>query len=236
VVKVIESRRTGAERPFVMPASCPECGSDVVRSEGEAAHRCLGLACPAQLKEHIRHFASRGGMDIEGLGEKIVGQLVDARLIGDPADLYRLTPASLLTLERMAEKSAANLLDALERSKHPPLEKLIFALGIRHVGEHMARVLARRFPSIEALSLATIDELLPIRDVGPEAAAGIVRFFAQPANREVLRKLREAGVEPIAAPPPGTRPLSGKSFVFTGALDRLTRGGLGPASRRSEGP
>lgn len=224
VVKVIVSRRTGAERPFVMPASCPECGSDVVRSAGEAAHRCLGLACPAQLKEHIRHFASRGGMDIEGLGEKLVGQLVDAQLIADPADLYRLTPTSLLTLERMAEKSAAKLLDALERSKHPPLEKLIYALGIRHVGEHMARVLARRFPSLEALSLAQVDELLAIRDVGPEAAAGIWRFFAQPANREVLRKLREAGVEPLAASLPGTRPLSGKSFVFTGALDRLTRG------------
>lgn len=223
VVKVIESRRTGVERLFVMPATCPECGSEVVRLQGEAAHRCLGLACPAQLKEHIRHFASRGGMDIEGLGEKLVGQLVDARLIRDPADLYALTEPSLLTLERMAEKSAANLLAALNRSKHPPLEKLIFALGIRHVGEHLSRVLAGHFDSLEALSTAPLETLLAIRDVGPEAAAGIERFFAQPANRDVLKKLREAGVAPGVTRPAAEAPLRGKSFVFTGALARMTR-------------
>jgi len=223
VVKVIESRRTGAERPFVMPATCPECGSEVVRLQGEVAHRCLGLACPAQLKEHIRHFASRGGMDIEGLGEKLVGQLVDARLIRDPADLYALTEPSLLTLERMQKKSAANLLAALNRSKHPPLEKLIFALGIRHVGEHLSRVLAGHFDSLEALSTAPLETLLAIRDVGPEAAAGIERFFAQPANRDVLKKLREAGVAPGVTRPAAEAPLRGKSFVFTGALARMTR-------------
>ncbi|HOD29653.1 MAG TPA: NAD-dependent DNA ligase LigA [Syntrophales bacterium] len=223
VVKVIESRRTGAERPFVMPATCPECGSEVVRLQGEVAHRCLGLACPAQLKEHIRHFASRGGMDIEGLGEKLVGQLVDARLIRDPADLYALTEPSLLSLERMQKKSAANLLAALNRSKHPPLEKLIFALGIRHVGEHLSRVLAGHFDSLEALSTAPLETLLAIRDVGPEAAAGIERFFAQPANRDVLKKLREAGVAPGVTRPAAEAPLRGKSFVFTGALARMTR-------------
>ncbi|HAR98992.1 MAG TPA: DNA ligase (NAD(+)) LigA, partial [Syntrophus sp. (in: bacteria)] len=223
VVKVIESRRTGAERPFVMPATCPECGSEVVRLQGEAAHRCLGLACPAQLKEHIRHFASRGGMDIEGLGEKLVGQMVDARLIRDPADLYALTESSLLTLERMQKKSAANLLAALNRSKHPPLEKLIFALGIRHVGEHLSRVLAGHFGSLEALSSARLETLLAIRDVGPEVAAGIERFFAQSANRDVLKKLREAGVTPGVTRPAAEAPLRGKSFVFTGALSRMTR-------------
>ena len=223
VVKVIESRRTGVERPFAMPATCPECGSDVVRLQGEVAHRCLGLACPAQLKEHIRHFASRGGMDIEGLGEKLVGQMVDARLIRDPADLYALTQASLLTLERMAGKSVANLLAALNRSKQPPLEKLIFALGIRHVGEHLSRVLAGHFGSIEAISSAPLETLLAIRDVGPEVAAGIERFFAQTANRDVLRNLREAGVTPGATRPQAEAPLRGKSFVFTGALARMTR-------------
>ncbi|HQP29678.1 MAG TPA: helix-hairpin-helix domain-containing protein, partial [Syntrophales bacterium] len=189
----------------------------------EVAHRCLGLACPAQLKEHIRHFASRGGMDIEGLGEKLVGQMVDARLIRDPADLYALTQASLLTLERMAGKSVANLLAALNRSKQPPLEKLIFALGIRHVGEHLSRVLAGHFGSIEAISSAPLETLLAIRDVGPEVAAGIERFFAQTANRDVLRKLREAGVTPGATRPQAEAPLRGKSFVFTGALARMTR-------------
>ena len=151
VVKVIESKRTGKEKKFVMPATCPECGSHVVRLEGEAAHRCIGLVCPAQIKEHITHFASRGGMDIEGLGDKMVAQLVDTKLIRDPADIYFLEKEKLLTLERMAEKSANNLLAAIERSKTPPLEKFIYALGIRHVGEHMARVLARSFTTLDRL-------------------------------------------------------------------------------------
>ena len=139
---ILEKRPTGTKR-FKMPKHCPECNSEIVRLEGEAAHRCINLSCPAQIKEHIKHFASRGGLDIEGLGEKISAQLFDAKLIHDPADLYYLTKEKLLELERHAEKSAQNLIDALERSKNPPLDKFIYALGIRNVGEHIAKILAR---------------------------------------------------------------------------------------------
>ena len=225
VVKVIESKRTGTEIPFIMPLACPECGSEVVRPEGEAAHRCIGMACPAQIKERIRHFASRGAMDIEGLGEKLVAQLVDTALVHDPADLYALTPDRLTGLERMAEKSAANLMAAIERSKNPPLEKLIFALGIRHVGERTARILTDEFISLENLTAATIQNLLNIRDIGPEVAASITSFFHEPANRNVIRKLDLAGVKPLETASP-LRPdtaILGKSFVFTGTLHQMTR-------------
>ena len=137
-----------------MPRHCPECGSEIVRQEGEVAHRCINLSCPAQIKEHIRHFASRGAMDIEGLGEKVSAQLFDAKLIHDPADLYFLTKEQLLALDRQADKSAENLLDAIERSKTPPLDKFIFALGIRHVGERTAKILAEHFGSMENLMKA----------------------------------------------------------------------------------
>jgi DNA ligase (NAD+) len=225
VVKVIESRRTGTEKPFFMPVACPECGSEVVRLEGEAAHRCIGMACPAQIKERIRHFSSRGAMDIEGLGEKLVAQLVDRAFVHDPADLYALTPDQLMGLERMAKKSAANLMAAIERSKNPPLEKLIFALGIRHVGERTARILAGEFISLGNLTSATIENLLNIRDIGPEVAASITSFFHEPANRNVIRKLDLAGVKPLEtadSPRPDTA-ISGKSFVFTGTLRQMTR-------------
>jgi DNA ligase (NAD+) len=225
VVKVIESRRTGTEKPYFMPVACPECGSEVVRPEGEAAHRCIGMACPAQIKECIRHFSSRGAMDIEGLGEKLVAQLVDTALVHDPADLYALTPDRLMGLERMAERSAANLMAAIERSKNPPLEKLIFALGIRHVGERTARILADEFISLENLTAATIENLFNIRDIGPEVAASITSFFHEPANRNVIRKLDLAGVKPLEtahSPRPDTA-ISGKSFVFTGTLQQMTR-------------
>ena len=223
VVKVIESKRTGKEKKFIMPATCPECGSHVVRLEGEAAHRCIGLVCPAQIKEHITHFASRGGMDIEGLGDKIVAQLVDTKLIRDPADIYFLKKEKLLTLERMAEKSANNLLAAIERSKTPPLEKFIYALGIRHVGEHMARVLAGSFTTLDGLMAATEDDLLAIRDIGPEVASSITRFFSEQSNKKVIEKFRKAGVKPVEKSRPKETRLAGKSFVFTGTLSRLTR-------------
>lgn len=224
VVKVIESKRTGKEKRFVMPAMCPECGSHVVRLEGESAHRCIGLVCPAQIKEHITHFASRGGMDIEGLGDKMVAQLVDAKLIRDPADIYFLKKEKILTLERMAEKSANNLLTAIERSKMPPLEKFIYALGIRHVGEHMARVLTGSFKSLDSLMAATEDDLLAIRDIGPEVAGSITRFFSEQSNKKVIEKFRKAGVKPIEKSGPRDMRLAGKSFVFTGTLSKLTRG------------
>lgn len=227
VVKVVTSLRKGTELPFTVPATCPVCGSAVVRLDGEAAHRCIGIACPAQIKEHIVHFASRGGMDIEGLGEKMVYQLVDAGLIKDPVDLYFLTAEQLLALERTGEKSAGNLLRAIDGAKSPPLEKLIFALGIRHVGESMAKLLARRYAVLEDLMAATVDELTTIRDVGPEAAKSIVRFFQEPSNLQVLAKLITAGVAPInrqfsaATESPGA--LTGKTFVLTGTLERMTR-------------
>ncbi|MGZ6276376.1 MAG: NAD-dependent DNA ligase LigA, partial [Syntrophales bacterium] len=223
VVKVIESKRTGKEKKFVMPTTCPECGSHVVRLEGEAAHRCIGLVCPAQIKEHITHFASRGGMDIEGLGDKMVAQLVDTKLIRDPADIYFLKKESLLTLERMAEKSANNLLAAIERSKTPLLEKFIYALGIRHVGEHMARVLAGSFKTLDNLMTATEDNLLAVRDIGPEVASSVTGFFSEQSNKKVIEKFRKAGVKPIEKSRPKDARLAGMSFVFTGTLSKLTR-------------
>ena len=223
VVKVIESKRTGTEKKFVMPQACPECGNEVVRLEGEAAHRCIGIACPAQIREHIAHFASRGGMDIEGLGDKLVSHLVDAAMIKDPADLYYLTKEKLLTLDRMGEKSAFNLATAIEKSKSPPLEKFIYALGIRHVGEHTSRVLAETFMRVDTLLHATRDALLVIRDIGPVVAGSITKFFREPSNREVIEKFRRAGVKPVERVSLKDEPLAGKTFVFTGTLTTLRR-------------
>jgi DNA ligase (NAD+) len=224
VVKVVTSQRTGSEKKFKMPTKCPECNSDVIRPEGEAAYRCINLSCPAQLKEHIRHFASRGGLDIEGLGEKISAQLFDARLVGDPADLYFLTKEKLLELDRHGEKSAQNLLNSLERSKNPPLNKFIFALGIRNVGEHIAKILEREFGSIEKLMSATIEELTAVHEIGTEIAANIVQFFSEPKNRLVMEKFRRAGVIPRKAEAPAKdSPLRGISFVFTGTMESMPR-------------
>jgi DNA ligase (NAD+) len=223
VVKVITANRDGTERPFAMPSTCPECNSEVVRLEGEAAHRCIGLACPAQIREHIKHFASRGGMDIEGLGDKLVAQLVVRGLIRDPADIYFLKRDDLITLERLADKSADNLLSSLERSKSPPLEKLLYALGIRHVGEHLARVLASTFSNLESLMQTSRDDLLAVREIGPQVAVSITRFFHEPANLKVIEKLRQAGVQSQVTLRPQSLPLAGKSFVFTGTLSGLTR-------------
>lgn len=223
VVKVIESKRTGSEKKFVMPLLCPECGTEVVRLEGEAAHRCIGIACPAQIKEHIAHFSSRGGMDIEGLGDKLVSQLVDAAMIKDPADLYYLTKEKILTLDRMGEKSAFNLINSIEKSKSPPLEKFIYALGIRHVGEHTSRVLAETFMTVDTLMHASRDALLAIRDIGPEVAGSITKFFSEPSNREVIEKFRKAGVMPVEKVFLKKAPLAGKTFVFTGTLTTLKR-------------
>ena len=224
VVEVVKDMRTGEERPFVMPETCPECNSRVTRSEGEAAHRCIGMACPAQLRERIAHFVSRGALDIEGLGEKMAAQLVAAGLIGDPADIFSLKKEILLGLERMAEKSVENLLAAIERAKRPPLDRLIFALGIRHVGEQTAKRLTDVFVSLEALAAAPADELQSVRDIGPEVAASIAGFFREPANLAVLKKLRLAGVNPRAAVRRKAAPLAGKTFVFTGTLSRMARG------------
>ncbi len=223
VVEVDASLRTGNERLFQMPSQCPECGSDVVRPEGEVAHRCINLSCPAQIKEHIRHFASRGAMDIEGLGEKVSAQLFDAGFIGDPADLYFLTREKLLSLDRKAEKSVQNLLDAISRSKTPTLNKFIFALGIRHVGERTARLLADRFGDINSLLQAHMDDLTAINEIGPEIAQSIVAFFAESKNKAVMDKFHKAGVFPQKKDIKADTPLAGKFFVFTGGLETLGR-------------
>jgi DNA ligase (NAD+) len=225
VVKVIESNRNGTERKFVMPDTCPECGAEVVRLQSESAHRCIGLACPAQIKEHIAHFASRGGINIEGFGDKVVAQLVDTNTIIDPADLYFLTQEKLLSMNGWQKKKvlASKLLEAIRRTKTPPLDKFIFALGIRHVGEHIAEVLARYFMNLDTLTHATEEELFAIRDVGPEVARSITRFFGEPSNLNVIEKFREAGVTPIETAQTESADLAGKSFVFTGALNKLSR-------------
>jgi DNA ligase (NAD+) len=224
VVKVVTSKRSGNETPFKMPDRCPECGSEIVRLEGEAAHRCIGLDCPAQIKGNIKHFASRGGMDIEGLGEKIVSQMLKKKLIKDPADLYYLKKADIMGLERMAEKSADNLLAALEASKNPPLEKFIFALGIRHVGEHVAKILAKNFSSLEDVMNATEESLLLINEIGPEVTSSIIKFFSQSSNVTIVDRLLKAGITPLKASYEGpSTHLMGKTFVLTGTLDSLTR-------------
>jgi DNA ligase (NAD+) len=195
----------------------------VVRFEGEVAHRCVNISCPAQLKEHIRHFASRGAMDIEGLGEKLSAQLFDAKLIADPADLYFLTKEKLLELDRQADKSAHNLIASIARAKNPPLDKFIYALGIRHVGERTAKLLAERFGSIENLITAKMEDLTTINEIGPEIAASIVEFFHEPKNKAVMKKFAKAEVTPQKKEISRNAPLAGKSFVFTGAMERMGR-------------
>jgi len=223
VVSVITSDRSGHEKPFLMPRQCPECGSDIIRPEGEVAHRCINLSCPAQIKEHIRHFASRGAMDIEGLGEKVSAQLFDAGLITSPADLYFLSREKLLSLDRMAEKSVQNLLEAISRSKTPPLDKFIFALGIRHVGERTAKLLADRFGSLDQLMQATFDDLTSVNEIGPEIAQSIIDFFSESKNKTVIDKFLQAGVSPQKKEIQANALLTGKYFVFTGTLKTLGR-------------
>jgi len=223
VVRALTDKRSGREMPFRMPGRCPECGSDIVRREGEAAHRCVNLSCPAQIKEHIRHFASRGAMDIEGLGEKVTAQLFDARLIADPADLYFLKPEQLLALDRQADKSVRKLLDAIERSKTPPLDKFIYALGIRHVGERTAGLLARQFDSLQNLLRADVSTLTALNEIGPEIAQSIVEFFAEDHNRKLMEKFDKAGLMPQTPAQTTGAPLAGKTFVFTGSLESMGR-------------
>ena len=226
IVRVLVERRPPTAREFVMPTACPECGSAIVRLPDEAIARCTGgLICPAQRKQALRHFASRHAMDIEGLGEKLIDQLVDGGNVRTAADVYGLTAQDLAALERMADKSAANVIAAIDRSRGTMLARFVFALGIRHVGEATARDLAAHFGSLAPLMAATAEELLDVRDVGPVLAEAIHDFFAEPHNREVIDALRNAGVHWKEGAPQraASGPLTGRTFVLTGTLPSLSR-------------
>ncbi len=223
IIGPVVEARTGEEKPYEPPKVCPSCGEPVVCPEGEVACYCVNTACPAQRVRNIEHFVSRGAMDIEGLGEKIVQQLVDAGLVEDAADLYYLKKEDLLQLEGFAEKKAENLLRAIEASKNRPLERLITALGIRGVGEVVAQLLAEHYPDLDALSRATVEELQQIEGIGPVVAENIVAWFRAPHNRKMLEKLKRAGVWPrreAKAEQAEAKPLTGKTFVITGTLSR----------------
>ena len=224
VVKVVESKRTGKEKMFTMPDRCPVCGSRVERPEGEAVHRCTGIACPAQIKENLAHFVSRGAMDMEGLGYKFLDQMVDKKIIQDQADLYFLKKEDLMKMDRMGDKLAENMLDAIQESRNPSLTNLIYALGIRNVGYHLAGVLAKNFKSIDNLAKQTIEDLTQVHEIGPIVAQSIYNFFHNPKNLKVLEKLKDGGVKfPAEKAKVEETPLSGKTFVLTGGLDSFTR-------------
>ncbi len=225
VVAPVAGRRTGGESPFSMPSRCPVCGAEVIKPEGEAMSRCTNPSCPAQVYESVKHFVSRGAMDIRGVGEKLTASLLEAGLIRDAADLYSLTPDKLMGLERMAEKSTSNILASIQKSKERPLSRIIFALGIRHVGGEMAEILALNFGSMSRLQEASYDELISIRAIGSAIAESIVIFFRQEANLRFIEKLRKAGLTQLEAEhrERGELPLSGQEFVITGRLERFSR-------------
>jgi DNA ligase (NAD+) len=227
IVEPIVSRRTGKEKIFSMPGRCPVCGSEVIKPEGEAMHRCTNAACPSQALERIKHFVSRGAMDIDGVGEKLCQALFEAGLIKDAADLYYLTKEQLLGLERMADKSVSNVLNSIAESKDRSLARVIFALGITHVGDQYAELLAEHFNSIDALAKASEEELSTIPSIGPKIAESIVAFFRQKGNKRIIEKLRKAGVrlekEKVKAAQPEELPWAGLEFVLTGKLDSFSR-------------
>ncbi len=222
---ILKVTKEGKHRkPFRMPKHCPECGSTIHKSEDEVAYRCVNAACPAKRKESLLHFASRHAMNIDGLGDKIVDQLVDKGLVKDVADLYSLELDEVAALERMAEKSAQNLLNEIEASKKNSLARLIYALGIRFVGERTGQLLAEHFSSLEELAAAKEEQLTEVSEVGPKVAASIVEFFSEPANRQLIKKLYKAGVRPTAEKREvKSQKFAGKSFVFTGGLANRSR-------------
>lgn len=224
VVKVIESKRSGREKEFSMPQKCPVCAAKVVKLEDEAVSRCIGSSCPAQLKEKIAHYAQRTAMHIEGLGDKVIEQLVDNKIMPDVSQLYKLDLSTISSLERMGEKSAQNLLAQIEKSKLQPLSRLIFALGIRYVGAGGARILADNFSSLEALASASQKSLEEIPEIGPRTAQSIVLFFKEEKNRKLLEKLRKNGVQMEKGEKRKEQgSLVGKKFVFSGSLEDYSR-------------
>jgi DNA ligase (NAD+) len=226
ILKVVKQGKD--RRPFEMPKKCPECGSTIHKAEDEVAYRCVNAACPAKRKESLLHFAARHAMDIDGLGDKIVDQLVDKGLVKDVADLYSLQLDDVRNLERMAEKSAQNLLDGIAASKKQPLARLIYALGIRFVGERTAQLLAEHFSSLDDFAAATEEQLTEVAEVGPKVAAAIAEFFSEAANRQLIKKLDKVGIRPTAAKRTiKSDKFAGKTFVFTGTLANRTREAAG---------
>jgi len=222
VVRVVKEKRSGHEKPFSMPGRCPVCGEDVVRPPGEAIRRCVNINCPAQIKGSIEHFASKRTMDIDGLGTKLVEQLVDKKVIRDVSDLYYLKTKDLVGLERMADRSAQNIINAIEASRRRSFRRFIYGLGIRHVGEHIAGLLAERFGNIHELIETDVEALLGIPEVGPEAASSIISFFKDIKNRETIDRILAGGVT-IEYEPTGKGKLDGTLFLFTGSLKSMSR-------------
>lgn len=233
VVRSLPEKRTGAEREFSMPLKCPECGAEVYREPGEAVARCIGAACPAQLREGIIHFVSREAMDIQGLGEAIIIQLIAAGLIHDVADLYKLEYEDLVKLERFGAKSATNLIEAIAESKSNNLSRLLFGLGIRHVGAGVARELASRYGDLDRLMEATYENLTAVASIGPKIAASIVKYFEEPRNRELVAKLKSLGVNTKESTAQNVAPqtLAGKTVVVTGTLKNYGRAEIEEAIR-----
>ena len=225
IVKVIKERRKGDEKKFKMPEKCPVCGSGIVRAQGEAVSRCVSISCPAIQFEAIVHFVSRPAMDIDGMGPKIIRKLAENGLIGDPADIYFLRREDIISLDLFQEKSTKNLLDAIDKSREKPLARLLYGLGIRYVGQHVADILAQEFGDLDALMSADYERILQIKEVGPRIAESVVDFFSKEQNREVIEKLRKAGLNfSSKTQRKEARPeFLGKSFVLTGKLSSYTR-------------
>lgn len=235
VVKPILSNRSGYEKKFVMPTHCPVCETALLKVPGEVVLRCPNTNCPAQVKASLRHFVSKGALDIDGLGEKIVIQLIERGLVKGPADLYNLTFEDLLDLDKFAEKSASNLIQALEASKTTTLSKFIYALGIRHVGEHIAQRLAEEFGTLDQLAQAKEEDLLTAKEIGPQIAESVVSFFEDKSNRDQIERLLQAGIRFQAEPRETGSPVSGKVFVLTGSLSTMTRPQAGERIREKGG-
>jgi DNA ligase (NAD+) len=222
IVRVLLDRRPRDTQPWVFPLCCPECGTELVRQEGEVARRCVNPLCPAQRRERILHFASRAALNIEGLGPAIIEALLDAGYVEDAADLFRLSKAQLLELERFADRSAENLVASIDARRRVPLHRLVNGLGIPHVGEHTATALALHFGSLDRLAEASEEQLLEVEGIGPTVAEAIARWFAGEAARILLGKLRAVGVEAVGARR-GEGPWTGQTWVITGSLESMTR-------------